>query len=153
MALNRTTIAYLDAMGVTAWQRRRPAAERSRPAAPALECVQHADPMLASVVVQWRGPFALSADHPGGKLLGKILAALKRSPAEFAVYRIEPGVRSPCPNPPGRVVLAFAERSPAAGAEGPEVVRLPTLEAMLADPGAKRFAWAALRPWVDRLKG
>ncbi len=144
------TVAYLDAMGVTAWQRRRPGAERAPPAAPALECVQRADPALASVVVQWAGEFALSADHPGGDLLGKILAALEQPPAKFAVYRADPGTRPPCPDPPGRVVLAFADRSPARAA-GLEVVKLPTLEAMLADPGAKRVAWAALRPWIGHL--
>lgn len=150
MPLDPSTIAYLDAMGVTAWRRRGPA-ERARAESPALELVQAADPALASVLIEWRGSFALSDQHPGGALLRKILAALEQPLERFAVYRIAPGETPRCPDAPGRVVLAFTDRPPARPAGGRKSVALPTLASMLADPGAKRVAWTTLRPWIERL--
>ena len=92
-------------------------------------------------MIDWDGEFSLDSAEPGPQLLAKILEATGIASNRFSIYQVadEP------PELQGQV-LWFTQR-PVAATSG---LLLPSVGAMLADPGLKRVAWQHLKGWMAR---
>lgn len=140
--MNLQQARYLKAMGYTVWARRgasqvpEPETAHEPTATPRADAVPaapaEAPPRL--LVVVDRLP-----DADQRALLDKILAAVGLDPAQCPVSDEShaPAAR--------RLVFSDTQRP------GPEDVVLPSLSRMQADVGAKKAAWAQLKPLVGRL--
>lgn len=145
----------LEALGLTQWIRRGrrvPAAlPDSSPAASAVLRVHRAVDAPVAVVLLLVGSPLTSGD-PRAALLDRILGALEVAPERFRVLTTDDRTQlTPSQVDAHRVagvpLLAFV----GPGLSLPDAILLPTLAAMLEDPGAKRPAWERLKPLVGRL--